>query len=184
MKLKKTNAAISLLLIGLMIVHIVYELWSYLSFYYNPLITSVIGYGFAAVVLCHIILSVTAVFIKHDGSTLRMYPKANIGTIFQRASALVILVLFPVHIKTGDLIAKHAGGTGLLALLIVLQLLFWAALFTHITLSLSRAFVTLGVIQQIRTRKTVDLITAVLCVIGFIAAAVIVIRVQLFLFYQ
>lgn len=90
MNIKRINAAAGLILVLLLLVHVIYEVWSYVTFYYNPLVTKAIGWSFAAVTALHILLSVTSLYAKHDGSTLRMYPRANIGTIMQRGSAEIL----------------------------------------------------------------------------------------------
>lgn len=54
MNIKKFNAAAGLILIALLIVHISYEVWSYLTFYYNPAVTRLIAWSFAGVTSIHI----------------------------------------------------------------------------------------------------------------------------------
>ena len=68
-------------MIAALLIHVVYEVWSYLTFYYNPLVTKLIAYGFVALVVVHILLSVAIVFGQHDTKELRSYPKKNLRTI-------------------------------------------------------------------------------------------------------
>ena len=184
MRIKKINAALGLFAICLLIAHVAYELWSYIKFYYNPVMTKVFGFATAGVCVLHVILSAVIVFKMHDGSRLRTYPKVNIRTILQRASGCGILVCLPVHIFTGGLIAGHAGGPGLLTLLIAVQLLFWVMVFTHISVSFTRALITLGAVQSRRAQRIIDVIVWCVCGAGFIAASLVVIRVQMYLFYS
>ena len=110
MRAKRANAVVALLMIAALLIHLAYEVWSYMTFYYNPLVTKLIAYSFVALVVVHILLSVSIVFGQHDSKDLRKYPKQNWRTIVQRVSAVMILLLLPWHIKTGDWIASHTGG--------------------------------------------------------------------------
>ena len=182
MKIKKINAAAALFLIALLLIHVIYEVWSYVAFFYNPLVTAIIAYSFAAVACFHMVLAGWSVFRVHDGSTLRMYPRANLGTILQRCSAVVIIVLLPIHAKTGDWVAGHAVGQAGFTFLMCLQVLFWLLIGIHVTVSLSRALITLGVLSDMRRKKTIDIVTAVVCAVGLTFAAYVVIRTDIFLF--
>ena len=182
MKIKKANAVVALVLIALLILHLAYEVWSYLRFYYNPVLTAWIGYGFVAATGLHVVLSIVSLVRGHDGSRLSVYPKENRRTIVQRLSAVCILALLFFHIKTGDWIAGHVGGFPLFVVLIILQLLFWLMVFLHIATSFSRALITLGLLSGRRAQRAVDVAVSILCAAAAVIAAMIVIRTQLFLF--
>ena len=173
MRAKRANAVVALLMIAALLIHVVYEVWSYLTFYYNPLVTKLIAYGFAALVV---------VFGQHDTKELRSYPKKNLRTIIQRDSAVMILLLLPWHIKTGDWIVTHTGGAALFHVLLVLQVLFYAMVFLHIATSFSRALITLGWLESRRTQRVIDGIVGVVCLAGLGFAAVVVIQTQFILF--
>lgn len=181
MNIKKFNAAAGLILIALLIVHISYEVWSYLTFYYNPAVTRLIAWSFAGVTSIHIIMSAVSVAGKHDGSTLAKYPRMNLGTILQRGSALGILVLLPVHVKTGDWIAQHAVGNTGFIVLVILEILFWVMIGVHVTMSLSRALISLGLLENMKNKKTIDFMTGILCAAGISVSAYIIIVTQLVL---
>lgn len=182
MRAKRANAVVALLMIAALLIHVVYEVWSYLAFYYNPLVTKLIAYGFVALVVVHILLSVAIVFGQHDTKELRSYPKKNLRTIIQRVSAVMILLLLPWHIKTGDWIVTHTGGAALFHVLLVLQVLFYAMVFLHIATSFSRALITLGWLESRRTQRVIDGIVGVVCLAGLVFAAVVVIQTQFILF--
>ena len=182
MNLKRLNAILGLLLIALLLFHVGYEFWSYLTFYYNPRVTSIIAFGFACIVGLHVILSLLSVFVFHDGKGSVSYPQKNRGTLLQRISACGMLLFFPLHVFTGGLIAQHRVGSAGLFLLLIAQLLFWACLFAHISCSLTRALVTLGCLSDMDQKKRIDRCVFIICALLFLAAAVIVIRTQLFLF--
>ena len=181
MNIKKMNAAAGLILIILLIIHIGYEVWSYLAFYYNPTVRRLIAWSFAGVTSLHIIMSAVSVAGKHDGSTLSMYPRMNKGTILQRTSALGILVLLPVHVKTGEWISQHAVGNTGFVVLVILEILFWVMIGIHVTMSLSRALITLGLLENMRTKKMIDIITGIVCAAGITVSAYIIIMTQLIL---
>ena len=183
-RLKKLNALLSLAALLLLAIHLSYELFSYLTFYYNPVMTNIIAYTFMGLAAAHGLLSVLILVRKHDGSALGVYPSANLRTILQRASAGLIVVLLPVHVKTGDWIANHAGGEWLLWLLIILQLLFWGAVLTHIAVSFTKALISLGVLQSTKTQRVLDLILWILCAAAFAVSCVIIIKTQIFLFHM
>lgn len=180
--LKKINAILALISVFLLLAHVVYEIWSYMSFYYNPGMTVLIAYGFVTCVMLHIVISVFIVAYKHDGDALGKYPKKNIRTIIQRASAAGILVLLPFHIKTGDWVTSHFGGTVFFIVLIVLGVLFWAFTFLHVGSSLTRALITLGIIKERKTQKIIDWTVWVISAALFVASVIIVIKTQVILF--
>ena len=182
MKIKKANALVGLLITALLLVHVTYEVIMYVTFQYDPVTTAVIGYGFGALVMVHVVLSILSLTKLHDGSRLKTYPKLNARTILQRASAAGILLLLPVHIKTGDWVASKTGGPGFFAFLMILGVLFHLMLFIHIAASLSRALITLGLIESRKTQRTVDILTALLCAAAFIFACRVIISTQIFLF--
>lgn len=182
MRAKKANAVVALLMIAALLVHVVYEVWAYLTFYYNPLVTKLIAYSFVALVVVHILLSVSIVFGQHDGKDLRSYPKKNLRTVIQRVSAVMILLLLPWHIKTGDWIVTHTGGAALFHILLILQVLFWVMVFLHIATSFSRALVTLGWLESRKTQRAIDGVVGVICLAGLGFAAVVVIQTQFILF--
>ena len=182
MRAKRANAVVALLMIAALLIHLAYEVWSYMTFYYNPLVTKLIAYSFVVLVVVHILLSVSIVFGQHDSHTLRSYPKQNARTIVQRGSAVMILLLLPWHIKTGDWIVTHTGGTSFFHILLVLQVLFWVMVLLHISTSFSRALITLGWLESRKTQRIIDVIVCAVCAAGMVLAAVVVIRTQFMLF--
>ena len=57
MTLKKVNAALSLLATLLLLVHVGYSCFEYLTFYYNPTLTKLLAVPFMVVVCLHWALS-------------------------------------------------------------------------------------------------------------------------------
>ena len=160
MDIKKTNAKLSLITIFLLAVHSIYQIVSYIIFYYNPLLSKLFGYSVAAVILLHIILSVISVFALHDSKTVS-YSKLNARILTQRISAVIMCILLPIHICLFDLLKKTAGTT-LYALLEATQVLFFASLFLHISISFSNALVTLGILEDMKKKKIIDVLVSVI----------------------
>ena len=171
MTLKKANAALGLLTIALLLIHVVYTLTCFILFVHNPKVNALIAHLCVAATAMHAVLGICIVVFAHDGSTLRRYPKENIRTIMQRASALGILVILGLHAKA---FAIATGGGNGLQIAIILQTLFFTFVFMHIATSLSNAFVTLGWLDDMDKKKKIDRVVWVLCALIWIAAVIIV----------
>lgn len=172
MNVKKWNARLSLLTIVLLLIHEGYQLYAYTAMYYNPVLSKVTGYSVAAALGLHAILSIISVFVLHDAKRIT-YKKLNLKTVLQRVSAVLIVLLLPIHILSFGLLKSSVGGVGYI-LTETAQILFYAALFCHIVLSFSNAFVTLGILSDMRKKRILDIVVAVVCVILFIAVSVII----------
>lgn len=172
MNIKKWNARLSLLTIVLLLIHEGYQLYAYTTMYYNPILSKVTGYALAAALGLHVILSIVSVFVLHDAKKVT-YKKLNIKTVIQRVSAVLIVLLLPIHILSFDLLQSSVGGIGYI-LTEIAQILFYAALFCHIATSFSNAFITLGTLTDMRKKRIIDIVVAVICAILFLAASVII----------
>lgn len=162
MKLKKANAALGLLAIAILLVHAGYQVVAYLLFIYNPVVTQVLAWMTVGVVAFHAIMGMSMVFFLHDGVTVKSYPRANLRTILQRASAIGIMVMLILHIKAFAIM--KSGTPGLIAVEFI-QFLFFTSVFTHIGTSFSNAFVTLGLLEDMEKKKKIDRVTWVICAV-------------------
>ena len=172
MKLKKWNAALSILTIFLLLIHEGYQLFAYITFYYNPTLSAVTGYAVIGCLGLHAILSAICVFTLHDSKVI-VYKKLNLRTVIQRISAVLIVLLLPFHVLSFSLLQKSAGGVGYV-LTEVVQIVFYASLMGHIALSFGNSLVTLGSLSDIKKKRILDLCMLVVCTILFITASVIV----------
>ena len=172
MAIKKWNARLSLLTTALLLIHEGYQLYAYITFYYNPTLSKVTGYAAAGCFVLHGILSAIGVFVLHDAKTVA-YKRLNIRTVLQRISAAMIIVLLPLHIFSFSLLMSSAGGVGYV-LTEIAQILFYAALSCHIALSFSNALITLGRLSDIKKKRIIDVVAFVICALLFIAASVII----------
>ena len=111
MKWKKLNAALGLLSILLMLVHVGYSVFAYLTMYYNPQLKNLTAYPFLVAVSLHAVLGMSLVFFQSDGTSLSEYPKQNLHTVLQRLSAALILPMLILHLNTFSLMqsASQAG---------------------------------------------------------------------------
>ena len=95
---KKVNAVLGLTIIVLFLIHIMYEIYAYLTFYYNPVLTKIIAYSALAVTGLHVLCSIYTVYVSHDKGRGMKYPALNIRTLLQRISAVMIVVLMIISI--------------------------------------------------------------------------------------
>ena len=182
---KKINAVLGLAIIVFLLVHISYEIYAYLTFYYNPVLTKIIAYAVLVTGCLHILLSCINVFVLHDKGNGLKYPALNVRTIIQRVSAVAVAVLLILHMNTFALL-KNTSQTNrvLFFAVLALQLLFYAVSLLHTGVSVSNAFITLGLIGSSKGRKRLDVFIWILCVILFAAAAYVVTNTQISMFLK
>ena len=162
MILKKTNAVLGLLSSIAVVVHMAYNCFCYLTFYYNPALKLVTSVPLMVLMCGHAICGMCAVFLLGDGTRLDLYPQKNRKTIIQRVSAALIFPLLIVHLKTFEAM-KSLSESGIwigFALLMVLQLLFYVVITVHTSISFSKACITLGLLVDEKKVRLTDRIVA------------------------
>ena len=180
---KKCNAVLGLAIIAVFLIHIIYEIYAYLTFYYNPVLTKAIAHTALGTAALHVLISIFIIFFMHDRGNGMKYPALNVRTLLQRISAFAIVPLMIVHMNTFSLLGMTSEAAGPLFLTVLaVQALFYADVLLHIGLSTGNALITLGIITTGKVRKTTDITVWTLCVILFIAAVVIITRTQLAMF--
>jgi len=184
MKLKKINAALGLLSIAAMILHIGYTVFAYLAFYYNPTLKLLTAIPFMALACLHAVCGMLTVFIQSDGTRLDLYPRQNARTILQRASAALMLPLLILHINTFGLLqsSAEAGQWIWFALLMLSQPLFYGVVQTHIAVSVTRGLITLGWLSSTEKQKVIDRVVYILCALAFAVSTFVVVRTELAMF--
>ena len=184
MKLKKINAVLSLLTIAAMLLHIGYTVFVYLTFYYNPGLKQWMSVPFMTLTCLHAICGMAAVFLQADGTRLDLYPKQNTGTVIQRLSATLIFPLLFLHLNTYDLlhVCAEGGKWFRFGLLLLSQPLFYGIVLAHISVSLTRAMISLGWPTSMEKKKKIDRIVYVVCIVAFAVAVYSVIKGQLTMF--
>ena len=184
MKVKKFNAVLSLMTTLAIFIHVGYTAYAYLTFYYNPVLKNLTAIPFMVFACLHAVCGMGVVFFSADGTKLDRYAKKNVGTIIQRASALLILPLLILHVNTFDLL-KTCAGDGkwfFFVLVMISQPLFYLVVFTHVSVSVSRALITLGRLSSLEKKKIVDLIVIIICAVFFLVSSFAVIKGQLSMF--
>lgn len=171
MALKKANAATGLLTIALLLAHAGYQIVAFILFIYNPAVTRILAWSLVGAVSIHAVLGMSIVMFAHDGSELIRYPRENRRTIWQRASAIGILVMLVLHVQAYSILMS--GTAGLIAAEII-QFMFFTCVFAHIGASFSNAFVTLGWLGDMDKKKKIDRCVWIICGIIWAAAVIVV----------
>lgn len=184
MKLKIINAALGLLSIAAMLLHIGYTVFAYLAFYYNPTLKLLTAIPFMALACLHAVCGMLTLFLQSDGTRLELYPKQNARTILQRVSAALILPLLILHINTYGLLAStaEAGQWLWFALLMLSQPLFYGVALTHVAVSVTRGLITLGWLTSSDRQKRIDTVIYILCALAFAVSIFVVVRTELAMF--
>lgn len=172
MKIKKLSAGFAFLALILLFVHVIYELISFIFYFYNPIVQAVLGFSTAGSMLLHGILASVAAFGLHDSKKIH-YKKRNVRTLLQRISAGGILVMMPLHTFAYSLLQKTADSEVFFVLLCI-GVLFFAMVFTHVAVSFTNGLVTFGWLEDGRKKKILDLIIWIICGILFVAASIII----------
>ena len=184
MKLKKINAGLGLLSILFMLLHIGYSAFAYMTMYYNPAMKSVFAIPFIVFACLHAVFGMATVFSQKDGTRLDLYPKKNARTILQRVSAALIFPLLILHLYTFTLMKASAesGMTVFIILLMIAELLFFGVVITHVAVSFSNAFITLGLLSSPKAQKAIDTVMYIFGAAAFLVSAFAVIRGQVVMF--
>ena len=184
MKLKKATAALGLASIVLMLVHMGYNVFAYLMFYYNPAVQMALSVPFMVMVCIHAICGMLSVSLKKEGGSLDLYTRHNIRTILQRVSAALIFPLLIMHINTFSLLeaAAQSAVPALVVLIFAAEILFFACVVTHVATSLTNALITLGILASRDTQHTLDRIIYVIGAIAFAVASYAVVSGQASMF--
>lgn len=167
MKLRKLNAALSLVTTVLLLAHaITVAVWMFSRGKIIPWGGHTLPKVLIGVTIAHalvsLILMVIAIKDKKEKKG-RMYPKLNVPTMVQRISGVLLIVFTWLHV---------AGAVGIITLPQVIHAiippLFFLMVMSHIAVSGSKAFITLG-IGNAGFIKCADICIKVICAITVIA---------------
>lgn len=180
---KKLNAVLGLGIIASVLTHVVYEIFAYLTFYYNPVLTKIIAYTTIGLAGLHALCSTGLLLFAHDRGNGMRYPKLNSRTLIQRVSAAAMVLMILPHINNYKILSSLAGSNRELFYVVLFsQLLFYAAVLIHVAVSVSNAFITLGLVSSQKAVKAIDITVRILCTVLFAAASVAVLRTQISMF--
>ena len=184
MKLKKINAVLALISILAMILHIGYNIFAYLTMYYNPALKQLTSLPFILFTCLHAVFGMCSIFLLGDGTRLDLYPGQNRQTVVQRISAAFLFPLLLIHLKTFDLLRDLSETKKLMmfVLVILVQIMFYTVAISHAAVSFPRALVTLGILASRESLKHVEKVSFLAGGVLFIAAVCAVIRGELAMF--
>lgn len=169
--MKKINSVISLLIILTITGHIVTTMVYLLTGFRIEILSNIFARGTYGLVLGHILLSVGMLIFKHDAKPVPgKYTRLTLRVWIQRGSGLFMLILLHAHISqmVKVLNAKPIDEPGKVVFLLI-NILFFATIFTHVAVSFSRAFVSLGIITDDQIINKIDVATYIVCAVGFVA---------------
>lgn len=184
MKLKKLNAVLALLSTIAMIFHIGYNIFAYLTMYYNPTLKLISAVPFIVITCIHAVLGMCMVFLSGDGTRLDLYPSQNRQTVIQRISAALIFPLLIIHLKTFEFLSALSGEKNWVAfgLVILVQILFYGVVISHAAVSFPKALVTLGMLDSRKKLSVIEKISYIFGLVLFITAVCAIIRGEIAIF--
>ena len=167
MLMRKINAGLSLLATALILDHAIFLSAWMLSEGAIPKSANFMPWVLAGVVLAHAVISIDLAVTAHmdaGKSKGKNYAKMNRATIIQRISGVLMMLFAALHI---------AGATGYMhppkVVHAIVPALFYTIVLTHVAVSTSKAFITLG-IGNAKFVKAVDIVIKVICAATLIAA--------------
>ena len=176
MKLKKCNAILGLAIIAAVLFHAGTMTYSLLTSWYSLAVCKALAHTAVSLLFVHILISLCIFFFSHDGSSLR-YPRMNSRAVIQRVTALLMIVL--VHLQIGAYSHMATGETLTRSQAVVTCLtecLYLISVFLHISVSFSKAFITLGLAGSSKTARRLDIAAYTVCTAAGLAALFAVIR--------
>ena len=166
MLLRKINAGLSLLSAFLLMDHAIFHAVWMLSKGSVPKTADIMSWILFGVMLLHAFVSIDLAISGHEGAEKRKcntYPQLNRTTLIQRFSGLSLILFSVLHI---------AGTIGLLVppplVHAILPPLFFTIALMHTAISVSKAFITLG-IGNAKFIKVADIAVKLLCVATLVA---------------
>lgn len=168
MILRKINAVLALITTALFLDHAIFlSVWMLSRCSINKS-TDALPYVLMVTAALHAIISIALAVIGHKGAEKRRhksYPKLNIPTLVQRSGGILMLLMLGLHL------AGAANYYHPKVLHAILHPLFFAVSLAHISVSVGKAMITLG-IGSAKTVKAVDTVMIIIC--GATLAAAII----------
>ena len=180
MNLKKNNAILSLFTCLMLLIHVVYQAVAHLMLFYYPIVSKILGYAVLIPAVIHGVMSAISVLFLHDSRKI-MYKKANARTYIQRICAVIIVVLLPAHLYSYA-IHDITAGTALFYAATLIQIIFYGAIITHAAISVSKALITLGMLENTDKMHIIDRCMFSICAALFVAVSIIVTGAKMTLF--
>ena len=160
MILRKINAVLSLITTLLLADHALFFSAWMISGGSIPVSSRAMPWVLAGLMVTHAAISIFCLLLGSEDEEERKvkhYFKLNKSTLFQRITGALVVLLLAVHVTSA------AGNFQPKLLHAVVQPLFFAAALAHVSVSVSKALITLG-IGTAKVIKIVDLVMKVFCI--------------------
>ena len=170
MTLKKINAAVALAVILSALCHISVMTYSLWTGWYNYKICKTLPRITMTFLLVHILLSIIIFFFCHDRADVK-YKRLNMGTAVQRITAIIMMIFLHFHMNAyAHVAAGESLSAGMTVFRIVTELIFFAAVLSHIAVSFSKAFITLGIAPSENAVRNISRASYIICAAFMLAA--------------
>ena len=167
MILRKINAALSMVITLMLMVHVISLTAWMLSRGTIMLPANNMPWILAILMVVHAVICIAFAILGHKGAEKReynSYPHLNLPTMVQRMSGMLLLLFTALHV---------AGASGAMTppqvVHAIMPPLFYTLAMAHVAVSTSKAFITLG-IGNAKFIKAVDVVVKVVCAITLIAS--------------
>ena len=183
MKLKKVNAVLGLLPVPLLLAHIGYLTFCYLTMT-QPVVKDPLSYPMMIVFCLHAVCGMSVLFLHPDGTRADLYVGLNRRTVVQRVTAALSLPLLILHINTWNLLTStyENGQWFLFGLLLFSEAVFYAVILAHTATSWTNALVTLGWLTSMEKKKKLDRVGGILLLLVFLVTVYAVLSGQIAMF--
>lgn len=171
MKVKKINAVMTLLLIATLLGHYFTITYAMLTGWYDFQVCKGLARGTATAACIHVLITI-AVFLRHDKiGTMNKYKKQNAKLIIQRVTGVLIALLLYFHVDAFRFLATGESLTvGQSVYVAAIEAFFFGCVFSHISVSFSKALISLGMLDSAKAAELVDktciILNAVFMVLG------------------
>ena len=166
MFIRKINAVLSLFTTILILDHSIFlGIWM-LSRGTIPKSENYLPWTLTGITLVHALISMGLMIYRHREKRFRKdrkYPKMNVQTVVQRVTGILMVIFTGLHI---------AGTIGYIhppkLIHAINPPLFFAVVLAHVSVSTSKAFITLG-LGNAKFIKAVDIIIKLICAVTLVA---------------
>ena len=166
MLLRKINAVISLIITFLLLDHSIFMGVWMLSNGSIPQNATMLPIMLLMLMMIHVVICIILVIRTHKGlekGKYNGYSKQNVSTYIQRISGMLLIVFTILHVL---------GASGVMQPPIfihaVVPVLFFALCLMHVSISASKAMITLG-IGNVKFIKIVDITVKLICIATLLA---------------
>lgn len=174
--IKKLNAVVGLICILCLCGHFCTMAYSLATGWYDYNICKSLAWATGITVSIHVALVIIIFFFLHDGSRITEKRK-NARVIVQRVSGILMIVFLHFHVKDyGFIVAGDPLIVSEKVRIIIMEAIFFAAVFSHIATSFSSALLTLGAITKEKTYNRINIAVKIICGAGFVTIMILMIR--------